>query len=64
MFYSSSPNALYQDYEARVDAAVLKHRRKTEAQPVTGRGRASWQKVQTWLSALRARVELRSHLAE
>ncbi len=56
VFYSSSPNGLYQDYEARAAAAVLRYTRRTEAQSLPRRGRAPRPKVRGWLATLRTRI--------
>jgi hypothetical protein len=56
MFHSTSPNRLYQDHQARVEAAVLRRARKLEARPVLGRGQALWQAVWSWLATVRAQV--------
>ncbi len=62
--YPMAPDVYYQEYDRQVAAALLRQAGKTEAQPAADRGRVAWQKVQIWLFAPRARVELRIHAAE
>ncbi len=61
--YPMAPDVYYQEYDRQVAAALLRQAGKTEAQPAADRGRRPWPKVRIWLSALRARVELRNHPA-
>jgi hypothetical protein len=56
MFHSSSPNRLYQDYQGRAEAAVLRRARKREAQPWPRRGSPSWQMFRRWLAGFRVQV--------
>ena len=60
--YPMSPEVYYREYDKQVAAALLRQAGKTEAQPAD-RGRVRWATVWSWLSALRARVELRNHPA-
>jgi hypothetical protein len=62
MMYAMSPEVYYREYDKQVAAALLRQTGKTEAQPAE-RGHVPWPKVRSWLSALRARVELRNHPA-
>lgn len=59
MFHSSWPNRLYQEYQSRADAAVLRRSRKSESQPIARRSRAPWQKGSAWFAILRMQVARR-----
>ena len=64
MYRNTSSTDLYQQYEARVDAAVRNYRREARMQPVARTRRTARPGIGAWWSTMRRRLERHLRPAE